>query len=485
VPRGEYAQDIFTLKASYLEGRPPKSVSMYWRRFKISSIPIDDEKAFETWLRAHWTAKDKLLEGFVRTGRFPAETAAGFIESEIRARRWYEFLQIFAPTSLFGLVLYAFYGALPKRFVKLINKKAIKEKVEFVLKTVTRAPESILTGASMAMNKLPIALVLKSLSEKKLPIMQALKALAEKNLLTGQIPMGLLLKAVRDSHLPVTAIQSTLKGLSDMKLLKGPVPKALPAPKLPAASSSSNQASRSFQPILTPTNPKKPEKADIPDLKKTRQQAVQRQAPKPATDPNRGAAAAVKTDSPNQPTSGLSSSTQTTSPPRRQGLGVNGAAGGLKPVGNQAQLGIAASTPKPVQLAKNLDSAARQVIKKPAIPVKGKPAPQKAPVATAAKSVDSPSKTPLKEVKVPKSTTSSQTTEPISTTSGTKSAATGRPPTTNRMPHTVNGASPTRRKPPKLGPKKTVANQTSPSPPIKTFSEAGYRRAPPKLQIKQ
>ena len=29
VPRGAYAQDIFTLKAGYLDGHPTKSVSMY------------------------------------------------------------------------------------------------------------------------------------------------------------------------------------------------------------------------------------------------------------------------------------------------------------------------------------------------------------------------------------------------------------------------------------------------------------------------
>lgn len=42
VPRGQFAQDIFTLKAGYLEGRPPKSVSMHWRRFAIKDIPMKD-----------------------------------------------------------------------------------------------------------------------------------------------------------------------------------------------------------------------------------------------------------------------------------------------------------------------------------------------------------------------------------------------------------------------------------------------------------
>lgn len=138
VPRGEYAQDIFTLKAAYLEGRPPKSVSMHWRRFKISTIPIDNEKAFDLWLQARWREKDYLMELYHRTGRFPADSGvdkapdgtrrrgAGVIESQVRSTHWYEFLQIFAPMGVLALVLYAFYGSLPKHFRKSIKNQATK-----------------------------------------------------------------------------------------------------------------------------------------------------------------------------------------------------------------------------------------------------------------------------------------------------------------------------------------------------------------------
>lgn len=138
VPRGEYAQDIFTLKAAYLEGRPPKSVSMYWRRFKISTIPIDNDKAFDLWLQARWREKDYLMELYHRTGRFPSDTGvekttdggtrrgAGVIESQVRSTHWYEFLQIFAPMGVLALVLYAFYGSLPKQYRKAIKSQAAR-----------------------------------------------------------------------------------------------------------------------------------------------------------------------------------------------------------------------------------------------------------------------------------------------------------------------------------------------------------------------
>lgn len=110
---------------------------MYWRRFPVSSIPIHDSHKFEYWLRARWTEKDRLIEHYYRTGRFPADTdvsqgsdgktrrGAGYIETEIKPSHWYEFLQIFAPIGLFALVLYVFYGALPKRILKTFDKKLV------------------------------------------------------------------------------------------------------------------------------------------------------------------------------------------------------------------------------------------------------------------------------------------------------------------------------------------------------------------------
>lgn len=114
---------------------------MYWRRFPISSIPLDNPKAFDLWLRARWTEKDNLIEGYLRTGRFPADKGvsktsdgkirrgAGYIKTEIKPQNWYEFLQVFAPLGLFALVLYMFYGALPKEYSKSINNAAMVKKI--------------------------------------------------------------------------------------------------------------------------------------------------------------------------------------------------------------------------------------------------------------------------------------------------------------------------------------------------------------------
>ena len=71
VPEGQFGQDIFTLRSSLFEGRPPKSVNMYWRRWRISDIPTEDEEAFAIWLRNRWMEKDYLLDHFFRHGTYP------------------------------------------------------------------------------------------------------------------------------------------------------------------------------------------------------------------------------------------------------------------------------------------------------------------------------------------------------------------------------------------------------------------------------
>lgn len=163
VPRGQYAQDIFTLKAGYLEGRPPKSVSMYWRRFAVKDIPLHSEKAFDLWLIARWREKDLLMEHYLQFGKFPADNRAtryksgkvlrgcGHMEVPIQASRWYEFLQIFAPMGILAMVLFIFYGDLPKKFWKSINKQAVQSGTEDIKRAglqAGRQAKSLSTSAS-------------------------------------------------------------------------------------------------------------------------------------------------------------------------------------------------------------------------------------------------------------------------------------------------------------------------------------------------
>lgn len=163
VPRGQYAQDIFTLKSGYLEGRPPKSVSMYWRRFAIKDIPLHNAKAFDLWLIARWREKDLLMEQYLQSGKFPADNGAtkyrsgkilrgcGHMTVPIQASKWYEFLQIFAPMGILAMVLFIFYGDLPKRFWKSINKQAVQSGTEDIKRAglqAGRQAKSLSTSAS-------------------------------------------------------------------------------------------------------------------------------------------------------------------------------------------------------------------------------------------------------------------------------------------------------------------------------------------------
>lgn len=112
---GEFGQDIFSLRATYFQGRVPKSVNMHWRRFAVPTIPVDDPKAFDEWVRARWLEKDELMDVIEKTGRFPADSASDkmegsshgpvLLETEVRQSHFFEFLSICAPLATFAVIL--------------------------------------------------------------------------------------------------------------------------------------------------------------------------------------------------------------------------------------------------------------------------------------------------------------------------------------------------------------------------------------------
>ncbi|KAL4974319.1 acyltransferase-domain-containing protein [Aspergillus desertorum] len=119
-PKGSYADKYFTLRSTYVQGRPPTSVNMYWRRFAVADIPLDDQQEFDAWLRARWTEKDELLDEYFETGRFPSALAgsievgydnapqlnaaqSGYAEAHVRLGHWTEIGRIFR--VMFGFAL--------------------------------------------------------------------------------------------------------------------------------------------------------------------------------------------------------------------------------------------------------------------------------------------------------------------------------------------------------------------------------------------
>ncbi|KND89268.1 putative acyltransferase [Tolypocladium ophioglossoides CBS 100239] len=105
ISRGKYGEEIFGLASTYFQGRPPKSVNLCWRRFRVADIPLDDQDKFDLWLREQWYKKDALMEEYLTTGRFPAMAGAetDFIETSVRTRYPWEILQIFTVVGICGL----------------------------------------------------------------------------------------------------------------------------------------------------------------------------------------------------------------------------------------------------------------------------------------------------------------------------------------------------------------------------------------------
>ncbi|AEO56704.1 hypothetical protein MYCTH_2301905 [Thermothelomyces thermophilus ATCC 42464] len=112
VPRGQFGEKIFTLGGTYIKGQTPKSVNFYWRRFRIADMPLESQEKFEAWLRERWYEKDALMEQYISTGRFPPNPADAvsrglepFLETEVRTRYPWEFLQIYSVLGAFGLIV--------------------------------------------------------------------------------------------------------------------------------------------------------------------------------------------------------------------------------------------------------------------------------------------------------------------------------------------------------------------------------------------
>jgi hypothetical protein len=119
---------------------------MHFRRFKISTIPLKNDKAFEVWLRNRWREKDYLLEHFSRFNRFPEDDLwmikqrkagrtqliaqpAKSIETQIKSNSLEEFLSIFAPlTSVLMVVFLLSGGANPSDMMQMLGDASTKGK---------------------------------------------------------------------------------------------------------------------------------------------------------------------------------------------------------------------------------------------------------------------------------------------------------------------------------------------------------------------
>ena len=72
---------------------------------------MDDHEKFELWLHDRWAEKDDLMEAYLSTGRFPSSPTATekgqdtYIETEVKTRYPFEFLQVYSVTALVGLLV--------------------------------------------------------------------------------------------------------------------------------------------------------------------------------------------------------------------------------------------------------------------------------------------------------------------------------------------------------------------------------------------
>jgi lysocardiolipin and lysophospholipid acyltransferase len=87
---------------------------MYWRRYAVSDIPVDDREAFDAWLTQRWREKDELLDQYLKTGRFPSDepqpadksgTEDGYINTEVKLRSFQEIGTIFVVLASLAMIV--------------------------------------------------------------------------------------------------------------------------------------------------------------------------------------------------------------------------------------------------------------------------------------------------------------------------------------------------------------------------------------------
>jgi len=123
-PEGYFAHDLYNMTSVFYLGRPPKSVNIHWRRFKIADIPVEDVDGMQKWILDRWMEKDELLDVFSKTKKFPYDPSAfavdevdnqssdkgrGFIESKIRMRSTMELAQVYIPILTVVLIINILY----------------------------------------------------------------------------------------------------------------------------------------------------------------------------------------------------------------------------------------------------------------------------------------------------------------------------------------------------------------------------------------
>lgn len=82
---------------------------MYWRRYRVSEIPTEEEK-FKAWILDRWREKDDLLDYFNSHKHFPPSPAPeksgpsssdhmDWISTEVKPLHWFTWLQIYLPLT--------------------------------------------------------------------------------------------------------------------------------------------------------------------------------------------------------------------------------------------------------------------------------------------------------------------------------------------------------------------------------------------------
>ncbi|CAO3660009.1 unnamed protein product [Rhizopus stolonifer] len=69
----EIPEKVYTIQGIFFFNRYPKQVHIHVRRYKVNTIPLENEKEFNGWVFDRWSEKDELMTRFYDTNSFVTE----------------------------------------------------------------------------------------------------------------------------------------------------------------------------------------------------------------------------------------------------------------------------------------------------------------------------------------------------------------------------------------------------------------------------
>ncbi|CEP16595.1 hypothetical protein [Parasitella parasitica] len=95
VKANEIPEQVYTIQSIFFFNFYPKQIHVYVRRFRVDSLPLQNETEFNQWNIERWKEKDEFMDYFYKNQAFPQTLPDRTIDAPIRLNSsWLNLAQI-------------------------------------------------------------------------------------------------------------------------------------------------------------------------------------------------------------------------------------------------------------------------------------------------------------------------------------------------------------------------------------------------------